>query len=64
MDIPLLLTGYTYSREIIDMFHDLTKLIFGFFMDTVPSKIFLTLHDYSLAWGLPIHTRFDDLDLV
>ena len=22
------------------------------------------MHDYNLAWGLAIHTRFDDLDLI
>ena len=29
-----------------------------------PSKLFQTLHYYNLAWGLLIHTRIDDLDLV
>ena len=28
------------------------------------SKTFQTLHDYNLAWGLAVHTRFDDLDLI
>ena len=27
------------------------------------SKVFQTLHFLKLAWGLLIHTRFDDLDL-
>ena len=27
-------------------------------------KVFPTLHNYKLAWVLPIHTRFDDLDLA
>ena len=46
-------------------FHDLTKsFIVGFFMDTVQAKFFPTLHDYNLAWGIPIHIRFDDIDLV
>ena len=27
-------------------------------------EVFQTLHDYNLAWGLEIHTRFDDLDLI
>ena len=26
--------------------------------------MFQTLHDYDLAWGPAIHTRFDDLDLI
>ena len=27
-------------------------------------EVFQTLRDYNLAWGLAIHTRFDDLDLI
>ena len=27
-------------------------------------EVFQTLHDYNLAFGLAIHTRFDDLDLI
>ena len=27
-------------------------------------EVFQTLHHYNLAWGLAIHTRFDDLDLI
>ena len=47
------------------MFPDLRKTIVGSFMETVQARfvrlcIILTL----LGWGLPVHTRFDDLDLV
>ena len=27
-------------------------------------EVFQTLHDYNLAFGLAVHTRFDDVDLV
>ena len=27
-------------------------------------EVFQTLHDYNLALGLAVHTRFDDLDLI
>ena len=30
---------------------------------TLFKEVFQTLHDYNLAWGLPFHTRFDDLKL-
>ena len=35
----------------------------GLFHGHCSSKVFQTLYQ-NLAWGLPIHTRFDDLDLV
>ena len=34
----------------------------GFFSDTIKRKIFQTLQDLNLAWGLHSHSRFDDLD--
>ena len=37
---------------------------FAKFRGHCSSDIFRTLHDYVLVWGLPIHTEFDDFDLV
>ena len=34
-----------------------------FFVFTL-REVFQTLHDYNLAQGLAIHTRFDDFDLI
>ena len=56
---------FTQSKEIIDMFPDLTKIVMLAFHGHRSSKICQTLQGYKLAWGLPIiDTRFDDLDLV
>ena len=47
------------------MFADLEKNIISFFMDTVQARFFkLRIIITFLGWGLPIHTRFDDHDLV
>ena len=62
---PLCLTFCTYSREIIDVFPYLTQKKFHWlFHGSCSSKGFQTLHYYNLPWGLPIHTRFGDLNLV
>ena len=46
------------------MFPDLTKSsALAFFVDS-SSEGFQTLHNYNLARGLPVHTRFDDLHFV
>ena len=48
------------------MLPDLTKTVtftISFFL-TEKIEGFQTLHDYKLAWGLPVHARFDDLDFV
>ena len=65
MNIPLFFGDFhTYSREIIDVFPDLTKLFnMGFFCGRCLKEVFQTLLDYYLA-SLPIHTRCKDLDLV
>ena len=42
-------------------FRDITDMIF---QGHSSSKVFQTLYHYDLALGLPIHTRFDDLDAV
>ena len=44
------------------MFPDLTETFRWLFRGQYSSKFFQTLHCYNLALGLPIHTRFDDLD--
>ena len=36
---------------------------FGFLVDTL-KEVFQTVHNYDLAWGLAIHTRFYYLDLI
>ena len=45
------------------MFPDLTKrkTYHWLFHRHCSSKVFQTLHYYNLAWGVPIHTRFEDL---
>ena len=49
--------AHMYSREIVVMFPDLTKkVIVGFFTDTVQAMFFKLC--------IPIHTRFDDIDIV
>ena len=53
----------TCSREVIDIFL-LKKLLCCPFLRHCGRKIFQTLHDYSLAWYLHFHGRFDDLDFV
>ena len=45
------------------MCSDLTKTLMLAISRTL-KEVFQTLHDYCLARGLPIHTRFDDLDLA
>ena len=45
------------------MFLDLTNTVIGLFIDC-SSEVFQTLHYFNLARGLPIHTRFDDRDLI
>ena len=42
----------------------LKKLLCCPFLRHCGRKIFQTLHDYSLAWYLHFHGRFDDLDFV
>ena len=47
------------------MFPDLSKkLCVWLFYGHCSSKVFETLLYHNLAWGLPIHARFDDLCLV
>ena len=53
----------TYSREVIDVFPDLTTTFSLAFSWTL-SEVFQLLHYFNFAWGLPIHLRFDDFDLV
>lgn len=53
-----------YSREIIDVFPDLTTktlAFFFFFFDTL-TEAFQTLQDSNLLLDLQIRSRFDDLD--
>ena len=46
------------------MFPDLTKTFnFGFFAHR-SSEVFKILQDYKRSWGLPVHTRYDNLDRV
>ena len=52
----------TYSREINDSNNK--KYISFAFSLTLFERGFQTLHYDNLAFGLPSHTRFDDLDLV
>ena len=59
--LPLFFIFCTCSREIIVMFSDLTKTLI---LAHCLKEAFQTLHDYYLARGLPIYTRFDDLDLI
>ena len=40
------------------------KLCVGFLGGHFLRKVFHTLCDYNLAWGLAIHIMFDDLDLI
>ena len=54
----------TYSREIIDVFLIWQKLFHWLFHRHCSNEIFQTLHNYNLAWGLPVLTRFDDLNIV
>ena len=59
--MPLFFYFHTYSREIIDMFPDLTKKInVDVFADTVQARFCQPFKIITLT----IHTRFDDLDLV
>ena len=43
------------------MLPDLTKFLSSS-SRTLLKRGFQTLHYCNFAWGLPIHTRFDDLD--
>ena len=45
------------------MFSDFRRTNVGFLVDFIYETSF-KLHDCNLAWGLPIHTRFDDLYLI
>ena len=54
----------TYSRELIDMFSDLTKTLSWLFGGRCLRRVFQTLRDYDLAQDPAIRTRFDDLDLI
>ena len=45
------------------MFSDLTKTLAQAFWQTLFKEGFQILHDYDLAQGLAIHTKFDDIDL-
>ena len=63
MNIPLFFFR-TYSREIIDMFPYMDKNFIVGSHRHCSGVVFKTLHNYNLAWGLPICTRFGDLDLV
>ena len=54
----------TYSRELIDMFSDLTKTLSWLFGGHCLRRVFQTLRDYDLAKDPAICTRFDDLDLI
>ena len=40
------------------------QLMLAFFGRHCLREVFQTLHDYNLAGGLAIHTRFDGLDLI
>ena len=46
------------------MFPNLTKTLTLAFSQTQLNEAFQTMHDHNPAWGLRIHTRLDDLDLV
>ena len=46
------------------MDHCLRLTVLKLFCGHFVREVFQILHDYNLAWGLPIHTRFDDLDLI
>ena len=45
------------------MFSDMTKTLMLAVWQML-REVFQTLRDYNLAWGLAIHTRFDDVDLI
>ena len=51
MNLPIFFTSAVLKGDI------------GFLADSV-REVFKILHGYNLAWGLAIHTRFDDLDLI
>ena len=60
----------TYSRQMIDVFTDLTKTLSLAFSLTLfnllaicSSKVFQTLHHYNLAGGLPIQSGLINLTL-
>ena len=55
---------HTYSRETIDVFPDLMKTVLLAFSWTLFKQGYQTFHYSNLAWDLPIHTRFGDLDQV
>ena len=65
---PFFFNFRTYSREIIDVVANLTKtLIVDFFANTVQWVLFCffqTLHYDNLAWGVPVHTWFDNIYIV
>ena len=54
----------TCLREMIEILSDLAKTNIVFFGRHCLREVFQTLHDYNLAGGLAIHTRFDGLDLI
>ena len=64
--IITIFNSYTYSRDI-DMFPDFIKKKTSFnvgLFEHYLSESFHILYAYNFSWGLPIRTRFDDLDHV
>ena len=55
-----------YSRETAGIFPECdTNFNGGFFFSALfKSNCFQTVHVYDFAGGLPVHTMFDDHDLV
>ena len=62
MNIPLFsLFAHVKGRWHISSFEKSLRLTF--FWHSL-SKVFQTLRDYNLAWGLQCHSRLDDFDFV
>ena len=60
-----LFSTFEHIREIADVFSDLTRdLNVGFSADTVYRRSFKLCMINNLAWGLAVHTRCDDIELI
>ena len=62
--IPLSVTLIVFHGRSMTHFPIWQKINCWLFHGHCSSQASQTLCYYNLAWGLPIHTRFDDLDLV
>ena len=62
--LPLFFTFAHIQGRFLTYFLIWQKLYRWLFHGHCSSEVFQTLHYDNLAWGLPIHTWFNDLDLV